>query len=91
MNFFTHYSLRFKLILLVIAVLVLVVTATAQRYEEHCVEQIFPEDHTGTDEIIVSAKCFRTQAEAIRYATGGKIDLPDNASREEIHEALMRQ
>lgn len=94
MEFFMHKSFRHKLVLLVVVALVLVVTTTTVAnylYEEHCVGQVFPSDHTGTEEVSVPYRCFRTQVEAIRYATGGRIDLPDNASREEIDEALMHQ
>jgi hypothetical protein len=94
MNPFAHKFSRVRVIPLIVLVLLLVaITAgvAISSYEEHCVEQVLSVDQTESEEVVVPARCFRTQAEAIRYATGGSVDLPDNATQEEINEALRQQ
>lgn len=47
-----------------------------------------PTGHCVSGETI-AYQCFDTQAEAIYYATGGKVNLPRDASQTEIHAALV--
>ena len=63
------------------AVVVLVVALVSlSPGEKHCVTSVDP----GTD---TALQCFNTQVEAIRFATNGRIDLPEDATQQDIHEA----
>ena len=57
--------------------------------EEHCVMEMQPE---GSPQISSGElRCFPTQVEALKYATGGRIDLPPDASKADIDYALNHQ
>jgi hypothetical protein len=84
-------TLRNRLIIIVALGLLLVgiyIRVFAHK-EEHCVARTYPE---GTAPLTSEEPiCFRTQAEAIAYATNGRIVLPPNASQNEIDYALRNQ
>lgn len=94
MNLPKRQSFSAKMLLLVALAVVFVVTAAAAFYpqEQHCAGQdVYPIGVVPPDEPSRPILCFTTQAEAIRYATNGRIDLPNDASWEEIDAALRNQ
>jgi hypothetical protein len=65
--------------------------ALSELEETHCVsqtEEVTEGRYAVTDDGRV---CFEKQVDAIRYATSGRVDLPDDATRAEIHAALEQQ
>ena len=86
-----HLSLRRLKIILAVCLLLLgagLVVHSFRPREEHCVMAAQPE---GAPPVNSEMHCFPTQVEALRYATGGRINLPPDASREEIDYALNHQ
>jgi len=57
--------------------------------ESHCVMEVQPEGTVNGKSPV--ERCFATQAEAITYATGGKVNLPPDASQSDIDKALRNQ
>ena len=79
-NWFSFTGITILLIIFLVSALYL----TLSFREEHCTSSL---DIPPTR----PEKCFDTQVEAIYYATDGRIDLPDDATQEEINHALENQ
>lgn len=56
---------------------------------QHCVMEVQPEGSSVPSSN--ETHCFATQAEAINYGSGGRIDLPPDASQSDIDKALNNQ
>lgn len=82
---------RIHVVLLFVVALLIVVAVTAARPPLSCVTRLEPNEGATNAVPDVTEVCFESLVEAVRYATGGRVDLPENASKEAVFEALMSQ
>lgn len=68
--------------------------AKADTTESHCATLNEPDEFVMVDgervmnSKVVDRKCFESEVEVLRYFSDGAIDLPEDASRQEIEDAM---
>jgi Na+-translocating ferredoxin:NAD+ oxidoreductase RnfG subunit len=89
---------RIGILLALIAIIASIMIALRSQPEQHCVVSgAITVVNEATGEIIQqpdaqpTVRCFATFAEAANYGSGGALNLPPNASEEEVAQALRER